>query len=75
MDIMFSLLKNCGKMIRGDFYPFTKIADTMTYEPPTMNYFAEDMFEGEMEHARSFEKEICNRMPKCSYRKDKLTLG
>ena len=34
-----------------------------------MSYFSKDVFEGEMAHARFFEKEIRDKMPKCSYRK------
>ena len=34
-----------------------------------MNYFSEEIFEGEMAHARFFEENVRERMPKCSYRK------
>ena len=34
-----------------------------------MSYFSTDVFEGEMAHARFFEEEIRNKMPKCLYRK------
>lgn len=69
MNIMYSLLKSGGKMICSDFHPFTKISDALNFEQPTMSYFSEDVFEGEMAHARFFEKEIRDKMPKCSYRK------
>lgn len=69
MDIMFSLVKNGGKMICSDFHPFTKIADILELQQPARGYFSKDVFEGEMAHARFFDDEIRNRMPKCSYRK------
>lgn len=69
MDIMYSLLKNGGKMICSDFHPFTKIADLLELEQPSMSYFSTEVFEGEMAHARFFEDSIRKQMPKCSYRK------
>ena len=69
MEIMYLLLTPNGKMICSDFHPFTKIADIMNLKQPTMSYFATDVFEGEMAHARFFNDEIRNKMPKCSYRK------
>lgn len=69
MQIMYSLLKQNGTMICSDFHPFTKIADILNFEQPTMSYFSTDVFEGEMAHARFFEAEIRNKMPKCLYRK------
>ena len=69
MSIMYSLLKNGGKMICSDFHPFTKIADLLDLQQPAMSYFSTDIFEGEMAHARFCEEEIRKLMPKCSYRK------
>ena len=69
MKIMFSLLKDGGKMICSDFHPFTKISDILHMEQPTMSYFSTDIFEGEMAHARFFEDNIRTQMPKCIYRK------
>ncbi|MCH5274163.1 MAG: class I SAM-dependent methyltransferase [Lachnospiraceae bacterium] len=69
MQIMYSLLKPDGKMICSDFHPFTKISDCLNLEQATMSYFSKDVFEGEMAHARFFEDEIRNKMPKCLYRK------
>ena len=69
MRIMYSLLKDNGKMICSDFHPFTKIADMLNFEQPTMSYFSREIFEGEMAHARFFEENIRKQMPKCSYRK------
>ena len=69
MRIMYSLLKNNGKMICSDFHPFTKIKDMLNLEQPAMSYFSKEIFEGEMAHARFYEKEIREQMPKCSYRK------
>ena len=73
MGIMYALLKKGGKMICSDFHPFTKIADLLTLEQPSMSYFSTDVFEGEMAHARFFEKEIREEMPRCSYRKYTLS--
>ena len=69
MSIMYSLLKNNGKMICSDFHPFTKIKDILNLEQPSMSYFSKEIFEGEMAHARFFEENIREQMPKCSYRK------
>ena len=69
MRIMYSLLKNNGKMICSDFHPFTKIADILNLEQTTVDYFSTEVFEGEMAHARFYEEEIRKQMPKCSYRK------
>lgn len=69
MNIMYSLLKSGGKMICSDFHPFQKISDMLDLEQPVMSYFATDIFEGEMAHARFYEEEIRKEMPKCSYRK------
>ena len=69
MRIMYALLRSGGKMICSDFHPFTKIMDSLKLETPVMSYFSTDVYEGEMAHARFFEKEIRDRMPKCSYRK------
>lgn len=69
MQIMYSLLKSNGKMICSDFHPFTKVLDILNQELPVTDYFSTDIFEGEMAHARFFEKEIRNEMPTCSYRK------
>lgn len=69
MRIMYSLLKDNGKMICSDFHPFSKIADMLNFEQPTMSYFSKDIFEGEMAHARFFEDSVREQMPKCSYRK------
>lgn len=69
MDIMHSLLKPGGKMICSDFHPFQKISDMLDLEQPAMSYFSTDIFEGEMAHARFYEAEIREKMPKCSYRK------
>ena len=69
MNMMYALLKNGGKMICSDFHPFTKISDILDLQQPTMSYFSKEIFEGEMAHARFFEDEIREKMPKCSYRK------
>lgn len=69
MQVMYSLLKKNGKIICSDFHPFTKVADILNFEQNTMNYFSTEIFEGEMAHARFFDEELRQRMPKCSYRK------
>ena len=69
MSLMNVLLKPGGKMICSDFHPFTKISDVLHLEQPTMSYFATDIFELEMAHARFYEDEIRNKMPKCLCRK------
>lgn len=69
MGIMYSLLRQGGKLICSDFHPFTKIADVLEFGQPVMSYFSTESFEGEMAHARFFEDAIREKMPKCSYRK------
>lgn len=69
MCIMYSLLKENGKMICSDFHPFTKIADILHLEQPVMSYFSKETFEGELAHARFFDENVRRQMPKCSYRK------
>lgn len=69
MRIMYSLLKEGGKLICSDFHPFTKISDILNFEQPAVGYFSTDIFEGEMAHARFFGDDIRKEMPKCSYRK------
>lgn len=69
MNIMYLLLKSGGKMICSDFHPFTKIKDILELEQPSISYFSTEIVEGEMAHARFFEKDIREQMPKCSYRK------
>ncbi len=69
MRVMYSLLKKGGKLICSDFHPFTKIADILNLEQPTVSYFSTDILEGEMAHARFYKEEIRRQMPKCSYRK------
>lgn len=73
MEIMYSLLKKGGKMICSDFHPFTKIMDALELQQPTMSYFSQEIFEGEMAHARFFDDAIREQMPKCSYRKYTLS--
>lgn len=58
MRIMYSLLKNGGKMICSDFHPFTKISDVLNFEQPAASYFSTEIFEGEMAHARFFEENV-----------------
>lgn len=69
MRMMYALLKGGGKMICSDFHPFQKIVDILNLEQPAMSYFSTEIFEGEMAHARFFEKSIREKMPRCSYRK------
>lgn len=69
MRIMHLLLKDGGKMICSDFHPFTKIKDILNLEQPSMSYFSTEVFEGEMAHARFWEEDIREQMPRCSYRK------
>ncbi len=69
MRIMYSLLKNGGKMICSDFHPFTKISDVLNFEQSAASYFSTEIFEGEMAHARFFEENAREQAPKCSYRK------
>ena len=69
MGIMFALLKPGGKMICSDFHPFTKIADTLDLQQPTMDYFSTEIYDAEMAHARFYEAAIREQMPKCSLRK------
>ena len=69
MQVMYGLLKKNGKLICSDFHPFQKISDILNFQQPSMDYFSTEVFEGEMAHARFYEEEIRQQMPKCSYRK------
>ena len=69
MNVMNRLLKPSGKMICSDFHPFTKIVDILGLEQPTMSYFSKDIFEGEMAHARFYDDDIRQQIPKCHYRR------
>ena len=69
MHIMYSLLRDGGKMICSDFHPFRKISDILDFGQPAMSYFSTEIFEGEMAHAPFYEESIRKQMPKCSYRK------
>lgn len=69
MSIMYTLLKDGGKMVCSDFHPFTKIIDSLGLQQQTMNYFSTDIVDGEMAHARFFPDEIRRQIPLCSYRK------
>ena len=73
MGIAAALLKAGGRLICSDFHPFTKIADILSLQQPTMSYFSTEVFEGEMAHARFFEESVRRRMPRCSYRKYTLS--
>lgn len=69
MGIMYALLKPDGKMICSDFHPFSKVMEVLDINQPIMSYFSEDVFEGEMAHARFYEEKIRRQFPRCSYRK------
>lgn len=73
MRMMSALLKPGRKMICSDFHPFTKILDALELEMPSVGYFSTEILEGEMAHARFFEREIREQMPKCGYRKYTLS--
>lgn len=47
----------------------SKVCDLVGAKQPDMNYFSTEVFEGEMAHAPFYEKEIREKMPKCSYRR------
>ncbi len=69
MQLMHTLLRPDGKLICSDFHPFTKLMDTLGLETKIMGYFATDIVEAEMAHARFYPEEIRQQMPRCSLRK------
>lgn len=69
MRIMYSLLRDGGKMICSDFHPYTKISDLLNFGWCVEDYFSTEIIEGEMAHARFYEEEIRQQIPKCHYRK------
>lgn len=73
MGIMHDLLRPGGKLICSDFHPFGKIADIVGVQQPGGDYFADEVFEGEMAHARFYAEEIRKTFPTCSYRKYTLS--
>lgn len=48
-------------MICSDFHPFTKIADLLETGSPAMSYFSQEVFEGEMAHARFLKRKSGKR--------------
>lgn len=73
MDIMYELLKPGGKMICSDFHPLTKVTDVLNFGMPARGYFDAGVFEGEMPHAKFYDTEIREKIPKCKYRKFTLS--
>lgn len=73
MHVAAALLKVGGRLICSDFHPFTKIADILSLQQPTMSYFSTEVFEGEMAHARFYDERVRRQMPRCSYRKYTLS--
>ena len=69
MQLMHALLRPGGKLILSDFHPFTKMEDALGLETKTMSYFATNVFQGEMAHARFYPEEIRRQMPTCSLRR------
>jgi SAM-dependent methyltransferase len=69
MRMMYAMLKPGGRMICSDFHPFTKIFDSLHFGTPVMSYFSQEVFEGEMAHARFYEESVRKQIPKCLYRK------
>jgi len=69
MRKMYALLRPGGRMICSDFHPFTKVFDSLGLEQPTMGYFNDEPFEGEMAHARFYPEDIRRTIPTCTYRK------
>lgn len=73
MQMMHALLKPDGYMICSDFHPLTKIYDVLDFQQPLQGYFATEIFEGEMPHARFYDGETRKKFPKCSLRKYTLS--
>ncbi len=73
MEKMHALLKPGGVMICNDFHPLTKVMDVLGFQQPTRGYFASEVFEGEMPHARFYDEETRKIFPKCSLRKYTLS--
>lgn len=69
MAVMRDLLKPGGKLICSDFHPMGKIMEIQGAQQPGGDYFAADIFQGEMAHARFYDPEIREKFPKCSYRR------
>ena len=69
MRMMYAMLKPGGRIICSDFHPFTKIFDSLHFGTPVMSYFSQEVFEGEMAHARFYEESVRKQIPKCLYRK------
>lgn len=71
--LMYQILKPGGKMICSDFHPFQKVYDAHNFQQPVMDYFSDELVEGEMAHARFYPEEIRRQIPKCIYRKYNLS--
>lgn len=73
MGMMHALLKPGGTLICSDFHPLTKIYDVLGFQQPPRSYFSTEVFEGEMPHAKFYDKEKRSTFPKCSLRKYTLS--
>lgn len=55
-------------MILSDFHLLTKVMDVLNFERPKVDYFSEEIIEGEMPHAKFYDEEKRKSIPKCSLR-------
>ena len=73
MSILHRILKPGGMLICSDFHPYSKISGILGAKQPDGDYFSQEIFEGEMAHARFFDEETRKKMPLCSYRRYTLS--
>lgn len=73
MEIMYSLLKNGGRMICSDFHPIHKFVDANELGNPITGYFSTEIIVAEMAHAKFYDQEIRENFPKCKLRRYTLS--
>ena len=76
MSVMHAMLKKCGLMICSDFHPIHRIIDVLELNGPIQepidlsksDYFASEVKEVEMPHAKFYDADKRRNFPKCLVR-------
>jgi len=68
MSILYSLLKDNGKMVLSDFHPLRKCIDEGNSTQTQGNYFDEELHNGNLAYKQFFSKEQQKDFPDCSFR-------
>jgi SAM-dependent methyltransferase len=68
MPILYSLLKDSGKMVLNDFHPLRKCIDEGNSRQTQGNYFDDELHNGDLAYKQFFSKEQQKDFPDCSFR-------